>query len=448
MVSLDGLLYKWICRANERRDDLDLPVGFIEDSIALLTEVLGPDYLRHLLISETEPVHFLDDETSPLRKWLLSAMVDAHIIQVLELAAYFRLFKNDAALADKVEKLKRDRFWSTFFELAMSARIKRATRAPERVRLNPEISTSIGDFTISGAGFEVPCECSRLGHSPAIIAPAALQESLSNRITDGTKHLTNPLCVKIRSDDPLTGNAYNVVLRLIRKALADARAERLPCEYRDGSTSVSFERLTEASEPIPFKMVDGRVANVLGTDWDSAARLCRVPAKDSDEIAGRYEGGERFYEYEAVRLFTKFGPPINQPDYYGRLIAKLKKKLKQTKISPDHFGKIALIEVPFDLRTADPNNLQAAVHEAAVHSSRTFAVILANREPNPHIRYHYSMSVTGNQNAAILQPSLVELLKRSSQAEAAVDPLLGLPYRRSWAEAEEHSRKVAGPKPD
>jgi hypothetical protein len=448
MVDLDALLYKWISRANERRDDLGLPVGFIEDSIGLLTRVLSPDYLRHLLISEANPVHFLDDEANPLRKWLLSAMVDAHIIHVLELTAYFRVFEADPALPDKVEKLKRDRFWPAFFELAMPARMKRASRAPERVRLNPEISSSIGDFTISGPGYEVPCECSRLGRSPAIIAPAGLQESLSNRISDGTKRVANPLCVKIRSDEPLAGNTYNIVLRLLRKALADARAGKLPCEYRDGSTVVKFEQLTEESEPIPFKTVEGRVANFLGGDWDSATRLCRVPAKDSDEITGRYESGERFYEYEAVRFFTRFGRTSDQPDYYGRLTAKLRKKLKQTKISTEHFGKIVLIEVPFDLRAVDPNSLRAAVHDAAVNSSKTFAVILANREPNPHIRYHYSMSVTGNENGALLQPSLVALLKRASEGEVTVDPVLGVPYRRSWGDAGEHSRKIARPEPD
>jgi hypothetical protein len=448
MGTLDDLLYKWIRRANDRRDDLNLPIGFIEESIALLTRVLGPEYLERLLITDAGPVHFLDDEANPLRKWLLSAMVDAHVIQVLELAAYFRAFQEDAALPDKVEKLKRDSFWPVFFELAMAARVKRATSDSQHVRLNPEISSSIGDFTISALGYEVPCECSRLGHSPAITAPAALEESLSNRISDGTKRIVSPLCIKIRSKEPLTGGTYNSVLQLVRRGLADARAAKLPSEHTDGSTTVSFEQLTQASEQIPFKMVNGRVANVLGTDWNAAARLCRVPARHSDEIADRFEKGERFYEHEAVRLFTKFGEPTNQPDHYNRIRAKLKKKLKQTKVSTEHFGKVVLIEVPFDLRVVDAKKLQAAVHDAAVHSSKTFAVILANREANPHIRYHYSLSVMGNQTAAKLQPSLVGLLERTSQGEIIVDPIVGSPYRRSWTEAQEHSRKIAEPKPD
>lgn len=80
MATLDGLLYQWISRANERLDDFDLPIGFVEESIALITRVLGKEYLEQLLISESEPVHFLDDEANPLRKWLLSAMADQHVI--------------------------------------------------------------------------------------------------------------------------------------------------------------------------------------------------------------------------------------------------------------------------------------------------------------------------------------------------------------------------------
>jgi hypothetical protein len=441
MSSLDGLLYKWIRRANERRDDLDLPIGFIEDSIALLARVLGPEYLGSLLIIDDGPVHFLDDEANPLRKWLLSAMVDAHIIQVLELAAYFSTFREDSSLSDKVEKLKRDSFWPVFFELALATRVKRASRVPQEVHLNPETSSSIGDFTISAVEYEVPCECSRLGRSPAIASPAELKERLSNHIHEQTRRITTPLCIKIRSTEALTGDTYNHVLRLLRKGLADARRLKLPSEYTDGQTTVRFEELTETSEQIPFKIVDGRVTNVLGTDWDSAERLIGVPAKHSDEITERFQQGERFHEYETVRVFTKFGAPANQPDYYHRITTKLKKKLKQTKVSGGQFGKVVLIEVPFDLRN-DVERLEAAVDEAAVHSRTTCAVILANREPNPHLRYQYSQFVMANRAAVKIQPDLLELLNRMAQNEIALDPILRLPYRRSWAEAKARSKII------
>jgi hypothetical protein len=53
MHNLDAALYKWICEAKERRDDLELPVGFIEESIAGLKGALGEQYLERLLIADS-----------------------------------------------------------------------------------------------------------------------------------------------------------------------------------------------------------------------------------------------------------------------------------------------------------------------------------------------------------------------------------------------------------
>ena len=276
-----------------------------------------------------------------------------------------------------------------------------------------------------------------------------MQESLSHRISDGTTHVPVALCVKIRSPEALTGSTYDVVLRLIRKGLADARRLKLPVEHSDGQTTLSLEELGEASEQIPFQTVDGRVVNVCGTDWDSATRLCRVPARDSAELARRFEQGERFHQHEAVRLFMKFGQPTNDLDYYDRLTAKLSKKLKQTKISTEHFGKIVLIDVTLDLRTADTVKLQDAVRRAAVRSGTTLAIqILARREPNPQMRYHYSLSITFNQTAARIKPEVVAHFDRVARGEVVLDPILGLPYRRTWPDAQLHAGDIAKSSPD
>jgi hypothetical protein len=443
MVSLDALLYQWISRANRHLDDFALPIGIVEDSIALITRVLGREYLEELLISDTEPVHFLDDEANPVRKWLLSAMVDQHVIQVLELAAYFRAFENDAALPDKVQKLKYDKFWPMFFELAMATRVKRACRGVQQVRLNPETANSIGDFTLSIPGYHIPCDCSRLGQSPQLTEPSALSEGLSNRISDGTKRIPTPLCIKIRSSSALTGATYNSVLQLLRKCFADVRRSNLPTQQRDGSTTVTIEELTNASEEIPFRYVDGRVVDIVGTGWDSATRHCRVPAKDPAEAADMYERGEKFYEYESVRVFTKFGASGGEPDTYGRLSTKLKKKLRQTKTTAEHFGKIVFVEVPFDLRIVDSDKLQKAVRDAALNSRTALGIVLAHREPNPQIRHSYSQSSTFNRTAVGMRPEVAELLDRLGSGEVSIDPIVGLPYRRTWNEAREYSRKLA-----
>lgn len=430
MPDLDSALYKWIRTANTRREHLDLPIGLIEDSIALLKTTFGPGYLEQLLIEDASPVAVLDDESKPLRAWLLSARSEQHIIQVLELAAYIRAFQEDSSLPSKVEKLKHDRLWPIFFELAIATRLKRACRAKQEVTLNPEANDSTGDFTISIAGIDIPCECSRLGNSPQVTEPKVLTESLFHSIEDKCRLISAPMCIKVRSTKPLTGHTYNCVLQLLRRAMRDARQGTLPAHYSDGHTNVWIEMLTSASEPVRPHNTD---------DWDAGMSLNLVPAKDHDEVATRFDQGERFREYEAMRLFLKFARTPAEIDHYSRLTAKLRKKLRQTKISDRHMGKIVFIEVPFSLREIDNDKLNLAVRAAAIHSKTTLSIILADREANPQTRYHYSQSATFNETALRTgKPEIFELvdfLNRAFQSELILDPILGLPYRTSWNEA-------------
>lgn len=445
MRNLDAALYRWICQANEKRDDLGLPPGFIEESIALLKRVLGEEYLEQLLIVESGPIPVMDDEAHPLRKWLLSAHIFQHVVQVMEFASYLRAFEDDPALSSKVEKLRRDRFWPMFFELAMATRAKRACQGKERVFLNSEAADSIGDFTISVPGALIPVECSRLGRSliASMASPKSLLESLSNRISDGVEGIGLPLCVKIRSTAPLNGDTYNKVLRLVRRGLSDARALRLPAQHSDGTTTIELERLTSLSEEIPFQEVRGGIVDVAGTDWGFAARLCWVPAKDRDEITERHKSGEEFYQYEGLRLFTRFAEPKDETDPYARLETKLRKKLKQTKITEEHFGKIVIVDFPFDLRTVNEKCLAEAIRSAALRSRNALSIFLANRESTPQMRESYSYSARCNAAAAAIRPDVIEFLNRFMGQELSTDPILGLPYQRTWNEAQVHARRLA-----
>ena len=448
MHNLDAALYKWICQANERRDDLGLSPGFIEESIALLKRLLGGEYLEQLLIVDDGPVPVMDEGRHPLRKWLLSAHILQHIVQVMELASYLRVFHDDPALPCKVEKLKRDSFWPMFFELAMATRAKRACREKERVFLNLEVADSVGDFTIGVPGATIPVECSRLGRSlnPSMASPDALLESLSNRISDGVKSIGLRLCVKIRSTAPLNGKTYNDVLRLVRRGLSDVRAQRLPTQHSDSTTMTEFEKLTSSSEEIPFRKVGRSIIGAADTDWPFAARLCWVPAKDNDELTERYKKGEKFYQYEGLRLFVKFAEQVDDADPYTRLETKLRKKLKQTKIKQEHFGKIVMIDVPFDLQAVNENALAGAIRSAALHSKNALSIFLAQRQQTAQIRYGYGYFVRSNAIAVTLRSDVNELLKRIANQELLIDPILGAPYQRTWDEAEAHAERLDEPR--
>jgi hypothetical protein len=432
MSSVDPALYKWILGANDRREPLGLPPGLIEDSIAFLRDRLGCEYLDLLLVAGSEPISVFDPDVNPLKMWLKSTALDQHIVQVLELAAYFRAFKDDSALDDKIEKLKRDRFWPIFFELAMAARMKTACQSSQFVALNPELPDSIGDFVISVGGTNTPCECSRLGHSPQVNEPHILAESLATRIGDATKRIRVPLIFKVRSAEPMTGKIYNLTLRLLRKCLADIKRSRLPTVYYEGHTSICCGELTAYSERIPFRLINEVVTNVDGTDWNMAHSLKRVPAANEEEVSERFKAGERFQEFEAVRLFMKFGPPSEGPDEYHRLANKLRKKLKQTKVNTANYGKLLFIEVPFNLRLVDKAKLNRAISEAVKHSRTTLGVVLANREANPHYRHHYSLYGSLNTIAFALKPEMISIFDRFGSTDTQTDPITGFPYHSSW----------------
>lgn len=439
MSGSDDVLYRWISLANRKREDLDLPPGLIEDGIGLLRTMFGPEYLEETLVGDASPLAVLDKEANPLRKWLHSGRIDEHILSVLELSSYLKVFQHDAFLPDKVRKMKRDRFWPIFFELAMATRLKRACQADQDVALNPESNKSIGDFMIKLSAFDIPCECSRMGNSPQVVEPAILLERIFHHIQDKTKNILVPLCIKIRSEAPLTGHTYNSVLRLVRLAIHAARARQLPAERSDGQTIVSIERLTSASEGVD-----------KAADWDGGVRLHAVRAQSHAEVSEKYDQGEELERFEMVRLFVKFAKPIDQSDYYGRLTTKLLKKLQQTRILESHLGKIVFIDVPFSLRSTDEEKLKGAVR--ATQTRAALAIVLADREPNPQFRYHYSQSATFDQEALHSgRPEireLIDLLERAFQSELTMDPITGERYRRNWTQAQaRQATHPAGGKP-
>ena len=152
-----------------------------------------------------------------------------------------------------------------------------------------------------------------------------------------------PLCVKIRSGAALSGNTYNVVLRLIRRCFADARQSNLPVEYVTDSIHVRFEVLDEQSEEIPYQKIKGMIVDVSNTDWDLATSICRVPTKDPNELPDRLAAGECFRDFEGVRLFMKFGESENQANHYDRLTEKIKKNSSRQDLK--EFWKDYLVEV-------------------------------------------------------------------------------------------------------
>src|SRR6516225_8703141 len=94
--SLDGLLYSWLVAANEEKDRLRLPPGFLEESVWLIQRLFGTQWMTNCVLATDQAQTILAPLKNPLRQYLRSSGVDRHINEIVELAAYLRKFESDA----------------------------------------------------------------------------------------------------------------------------------------------------------------------------------------------------------------------------------------------------------------------------------------------------------------------------------------------------------------
>lgn len=443
MKSLDEHFYRWITVANERRERYDLPTGHIEDAIGDLIRFFGRSWLEESLLRSQESVDIFAVKRSPLRTWLLSANIDKHVIQSLELVALLRQFAADPLLPEKINRLKQNDFWAPFFELSMAARMKLSDPSVLNCRLSSDTVKDSGDFQVEVAGLTLACECSRLTHGPETEEPHWLLDRIYEYAGEVLKRRRISRCIKLRSAEPLNGETFNRIIRLIKRAIlrsTDSGSERMS----DGGVSVEVEPLTSSSEPIPFKEINGEIIDVLGTDWLSANEVSYANVRDREELSDKYRHGEPFETFLYGRIFVKFPPLADTPDPYRRVAQKIRKKIVQTKSASGPVSKIIFIECPFALREANQDRLRKTVLESVQCTRHTAAVILANREGNPHYRHHYSLFTNLNMWAVQDVPALGQVLSAFQQWDSTYDLLLLRKHPRTWQDAfqrvEEHRK--------
>lgn len=133
-------LYYWITVANESRERFGLAPGIIENLVAHLNSVLGPEFLASLLEQSKKGAGIMSESVNPLRAWLHGPSVEKHVIQLLEFAALLKSLEADSYLQQKIRKLKQDAQWPVMFELAMASRLKSSMGSEGVLGLCGEIS--------------------------------------------------------------------------------------------------------------------------------------------------------------------------------------------------------------------------------------------------------------------------------------------------------------------
>ena len=93
----------------------------------------------------------------PLAYWLSGPGLDSSVVQLVETAVVIRSFLSDPSLPKKIERIKSDTFWPTFYELAMAFRVKRSLQGAGSLALAPEIDENNGDFIVATDGARACC---------------------------------------------------------------------------------------------------------------------------------------------------------------------------------------------------------------------------------------------------------------------------------------------------
>lgn len=438
--SIDHHLYHWISVANERADRYGFPPGLIEESLQRLKNLLGEDYLLGVFEGQAD-LHLLGLREQELDRWLRGgANVDDHVIQVIDLAATLSEFTTDPSLPDKIDRMKRSSFWPTQFELAMALRAKRTIGSDGQVKLSPETNTAAGDFTIEWQQGTIACECARLAFGEEEEEQYRLLGDLHQYVEKQIKKAKQPCCLKIRIGGPLVPTAFTATTRATRTAFSRFAAIGRNFVEVD-EAHVELELLTEKSERIPFRYIDGRVQDIFGTEWVTAHSLCYVNASDGDEAAAMYRSGDDFAREEYGRVFISWKRGRPDFDPYARIRNKIKKKRHQTKSGAGIYGRIIFLESQWNLDLIEHERLAHIVNHELDESRNTVAVFIAERCASVHYRRWYKFLVSRIGSFYERDTSLICFLNRLVCYDRDFDPILSRRYSRTWDEAAELVRQ-------
>jgi hypothetical protein len=236
---------------------------------------------------------------------------------------------------------------------------------------------------------------------------------------------------------------FNVILQLLKRTLE--RHERTGEASVVGSqqgVEVQVEPLTEQTEKIPFRVIDGNLTDVTGSEWVHAHSIGDVAGKSAGEVSEMFRTGIEYDYKERGRVFIKYAPTMKNEDPYARLTDKIHDKVSQTKIFPGaRTAKFLWIDSPYDLRTLDHEMLRRQSVKEMSRSTHTLGVALTHREGNAHFRHHYSVIGVLNRNGLLDFPDFAATLEALREKEISTDPITGWKYQRTWEEAQVRSER-------
>ncbi|HEY2496879.1 MAG TPA: hypothetical protein VGK24_07410 [Candidatus Angelobacter sp.] len=435
-MNVEQKLHNWIQVANTLREKLDLPCGLIEEFLDTLVRMLSPEYVEKLMPT-TKIRDTFGLRTNPIEVWLRGPSVESYVVELLEFCALLREFEDDRNLNSKVEKLKTDAFWPVFFELAMAVRMKRALGGLGRVYLCDESDAAIGDFGFEIQGVHAACECTILSHDAEEEMQYWVLTQFYNLAEELLKTPPAHACLKLTAQTRLTGQLYfEIIQRGLKQAVSAFRQDSRYHSITDGQVTIEIEPLPPGPSPADYRNDPSDPSK----RWEGGITLAFAEGRDEADVIRKHRNGEPLNLREYGRILVNF-PRGTEVDVYTKVRQKLKKKASQTKMPDSYLGRIIFVDLPYDLRGIDQENLHTAILNQVRQTTRTLAAVITHREANPHYRHQYSSFISANQLAMKAVPILHKVLENFQVWEGREDRLLGTPYVRSWDAAQQRVRR-------
>jgi hypothetical protein len=380
------MTHHWLAYAQAQHKNLQVSLGELLQAYELVLGAVGPDWLQREEQKEEAGKTII--AFHPLYRDLHSSTNQA-VVAVAELAKYLTAFTADPALAAVVKDLRSEKFPSTFFELAMAYRWK---KAGAEIALQPPTPKGIADFEAKIHGLRYVVECS--------VCPDEFFQGPEFRITDlvgDTIIAANPpvaVAAKLTMREYPPGDWQGE----LRKAVKKLTHELMQRHQSGGGARLSedagpwlleLEAVTEATEKLPGS-----------SEWGYAFRIVEKPKVDG-EPSYKLLSDKR--ERERVRMFLKVPPGTEDP--YDTVVQKLLREARQLRGIAD--ARIVLLDISpiaSDVLTFVREELANRLRKAVREIPEMPCVLLFSRGWSTALRFQYRASYLQNPESVFQVP--------------------------------------------
>jgi hypothetical protein len=379
---------QWLAWADAQHSNLKIELGQLLAAHELVRSAMGPEWVaQQERIGDT--ARMAVSAFHPLYRDLSSATNQA-AVAVAELATYLTEFKVDPALPAVLDDLRSDKFPSSFFELAMAYRWK---KAGAQITLQPTVPAGVADFEalLSELSFVVECSVSvdELFDQPSFRLTSLIADCITTMVEEPVA-LAAKLTVREHPSGDFHGELRRSAKKLCREALSQLHSGADTHVAEDaGKWLLEIEVVTETTEAVPG-----------GPGWTLAVRVLEKPRTPGEPL---YKIVDEKRQREKVRVFLKLPPDSDDPN--ERIIRKLKREARQLRgVAQPRLVMLDVSGIAEDILKFVGDEIQHRVLQVMRTIPELAGVWLTSRGWSTALRFQYRAAYLANPESTYQLP--------------------------------------------